>query len=408
MAQLKRSLGLAECVFYGVGSILGAGIYTLIGKVAGIGGNTTWIAFLIASACAFFTALSYAELSTMFPKAGGEFVYANKAFGKKTGLFLGIIITLNGIITGSAVAVGFAGYFNDLTGSSFGWIPIAVVAVIFLVNAIGIKQSSWVNIIFTIIEAAGLILVIWCGFSSLGKVNVLEAPSEGINGIFTASALAFFAFVGFEEIVKLSEETKNPEKNIPRALIITSLIVAAMYVLVSLAAVSAVPFEELGRSKSPLADVVQTGIGKAGIITISVIALFSTSNTILSNMLGASRILYNMSKETRLLKPFSVISEKRKTPIPALLLILVVMSAFSLIGDIEVVARIASVFIFITFIGVNCCLIALRIKDKRTKRHYRAPMNIRNIPVTAVIGILATLALFVFNIISLVTGGAEN
>jgi len=404
MAELKRTLGLAECIFYGVGSILGAGIYTLIGKTAGLAGNMTWLAFLIASVCALFTAFSYAELSTSFPKAGGEYVYAKEAFGKKTGIALGMIITLNGIVTGSAVAVGFAGYFNDLTGTSLGFVPFAIIALIFLVNSAGIKQSSTINIIFTIIEVGGLLFIIFSALPEFGKADFVELPPGGMGAVLTASALAFFAYVGFEEIVKLAEETNKPEKAIPRALFITSAIVIVIYTLVALSAVSVVPFEELGRSKSPLADVIQSRFGQTGIVIISVIALFSTSNTILSNMLGASRIFLNMSKETKALKIFSKVSSKRKTPVAALLLILGVMCGFALIGSIETVARIATVFIFITFIGVNLCVIVLRIKKKSMKRHYKVPLNIRNIPVISVLGVLMTLVLLGYNLYSLFTG----
>ena len=404
MAELKRSLGLGECIFYGVGSILGAGIYTLIGKTAGIAGNMTWLAFLIASVCALLTAFSYAELSAAFPKAGGEFEYAKQAFGKKTGITLGMVITLNGIVTGAAVAVGFAGYFNDLTNTSLGFVPFAIIALIFLINSAGIKHSSVVNIIFTLIEAGGLLFIIFSAVPDIGKVNYTELPPEGINGILTASALAFFAYVGFEEIVKLAEETRNPGKAIPRALFITSAIVIVIYTLVSLSAVTVVPFEELGQSKSPLADVVKVRFAETGIVIISVIALFSTSNTILSNMLGSSRILLNMSKETKSLTFFSKVGSKRKTPVMALLLILVIMCSFALIGSIETVARIATVLIFITFIAVNLCVIVLRFRKPSLKRPYKVPFSIGKIPVISTLGVLMTLVLLGYNLYSLFTG----
>ncbi len=404
MTKLNRSLSLTECVFYGVGSILGAGIYVLIGKTAGPAGNLTWLAFLIASLCAVVTALSYAELATLFPKAGGEYVYATEAFGKKIGTVIGFIITLNGIVTGAAVAVGFSGYFNDLTGTHLGFVPIAILGLIFLVNAAGIRHSSVVNIVFTLIEVGGLVLVIVCGANSLGKVDLLELPEGGWNSLLTASALAFFAFVGFEEIVKLAEETREPEKNIPRALFITSIIVIVIYELVAISAVSVVPSDQLAESQSPLADVVRSQIGQTGIVTISAIALFSTANTILSNMLGSSRIFFNMSGETRGLKFFSKLSDKRKTPVAALVLIAGVMIAFTFIEDIETIARIATTFIFLTFLAVNLCVIILRFKRKRLKRAYKVPLAIRGLPVPSVIGVVFTLILLIYNVASLISG----
>lgn len=402
MTELKRTLGLAECIFFGVGSILGAGIYTLIGKVAGLSGNFIWLSFLIASVSALFTAFSYAELSAAFPKAGGEYMYAKKAFGKKTGIFLGVTISLNGIVSGATVAIGFAGYLAELIGINLLIGSLAIIVLIFLVNISGIKQSSVVNIIFTIIEAGGLLFVIYSAFPSIGKINYIELPPKGYNGILEASALAFFAYIGFEEIVKLAEETKNPEKNIPRALFISSVIVIVIYSLVTVCAVSVIPYEELGKSESPLADIISKKNGKTGVVIISVIALFATANTILSNMLGSSRVLLNMSKETKALKLLSYVSLKRKTPLAALILILIIMCGFALIGNIETIARIATVFIFITFIIVNLSVIVLRIRDKEMVRPYRIPLSIKNIPVISVLGILTTLVLLSYSIYSLI------
>ena len=169
----------------------------------------------------------------------------------------------------------------------------------------------------------------------------------------------------------------------------------------AISAVSVIPYAELEKSSSPLADVVDTKFGRTGVIIISIIALFSTSNTILSNMLGSSRVLLNMSKETTLLKRFSYISKNRKTPVAALVLILITMCGFALIGKIETVAMIANIFIFITFIVVNLSVIVLRLQDKKLERPFRIPINIQNIPVISILGILMTIFLLSYNIYSL-------
>jgi len=402
MAELKRTLGLTSCVFFGVGSILGAGIYTLIGKVAGLSGNFIWLSFAMASVSALFTAFSYAELSAAFPKAGGEYEYAKKAFGKKTGVFLGITISLNGIISGATVAIGFAGYLSGLVGLPLLACALGIIVLLFGVNAMGIRGSSVVNILFTTIEAGGLLFVIYAALPYFGEVNYLEVPEGGNNGILAASALAFFAYIGFEEIVKLAEETKAPEKNIPRALFIASAIVMVIYALVAISAVSVIPYQELGESTGPLADVIGKDYGRTGVIVISVIALFATGNTILSNMLGSSRVLFQMSKETKALKLFSFVSPKGKVPLAALFLILLLMAAFALIGNIETTARIATVFIFITFVVVNLAVIVLRVRHKELPRPYRIPLNIKNIPLFSVLGILTTLVLLGYNLYGLV------
>ncbi|HEX2787670.1 MAG TPA: amino acid permease [Ignavibacteria bacterium] len=401
MAKLKRTLGLGECIFFGVGSILGAGIYTLIGKVAGWSGNLTWLAFGIASVTALFTAFSYAELSSMLPKAGGEYVYARKAFGKKTGLILGFLISTNGIISGATVSVGFAGYLLALIGIDLLMGSLSIIIIIFLVNASGIRESSFLNIIFTVIEFSGLVFVIYSAIPSIGSVNYFGFSSNGLNGLFAGSALAFFAYLGFEEIVKLSEETKNPTKNIPKALFLAGAIVFAIYTLVAISVVSVLPSEELGASESPLADVIFTSYGQTGVIIISIVALFSTSNTILSNMLGSSRVLLNMSQETKALKRFAYISKTRNTPVSALILVLIVMCGFALIGNIETIARIANIFIYATFLIVNVSVIVLRINHPRIERPNKIPFSVKNIPVISVFGIVLILVLFFYNISNL-------
>lgn len=401
MAQLKRTLGLAECIFFGTGSILGAGIYAIVGKVAGFSGNMVWLSFLIASFTAMMTAFSYAELSSMHPKSGGEYVYVKEAFNKKLGAAIGLIISVNGMVSGATVSLGFAGYFSKLLPVELRIPALGIIGLVLLVNISGIRQSSVVNIIFTLIEMSGLALVIYVGAPYLGEVDYFELPPEGVNHLLLASALSFFAYIGFEEIVKLSEETKKPESNIPKALFISGIIVSVVYVLIAICAVSAIPWEQLKESEHPLSDIVDKKFGAVGAMVIAVIALFSTTNTILSNMLGSSRVLLNMSKEHSWLKKLSYVSPKGKTPVFALILAAVVMVGFALIGKLEKVALIANIFIFVTFLSVNAAVIMLRKKMAVDERPYRIPFNIGDVPVPAVLGILMTLVLLGYTIYGL-------
>ena len=176
-------------------------------------------------------------------------------------MFLGITISLNGIISGATVAIGFAGYLSGLTGISLLVGALGIIVLVYGVNAMGIRGSSVVNIIFTLIEAGGLFFVMYVALPYMGKVNYVEPPTGGYNGILAASALAFFAYIGFEEIVKLAEETQAPEKNIPRALFTASAIVMVIYSLVAVSAVSVIPYPVLGKLTSPLADIVRFPLG---------------------------------------------------------------------------------------------------------------------------------------------------
>ncbi len=235
--ELKRVLGLFEITISGIGIILGAGIYALIGEAAGLAGNAVWMAFAFSALVALFTGLSYAELSSMFPRASAEYEYTAQAFGRFPAFVIGWLITFSGVIGAATVALGFAGYFFALSGAPRVPSALILVALLSAVIFTGIKQSAWVAIAFTVVEALGLVFVIVLGIPYLGSVDYLEMPF-GFSSVFQASALIFFAFIGFEEMVKLSEEAKNPEKIIPRGLILAILACIVLYVLVAFCSVS--------------------------------------------------------------------------------------------------------------------------------------------------------------------------
>lgn len=404
MAKLNRTLGLPETIFFGTGSILGAGIYAIIGKVAGFGGNMVWLSFLIAAITALMTAFSYAELSSMFPKKGAEYVYVKEAINSKIGFIIGLIISVNGIVSGATVSIAFAGYLSQLWDINLFTASAGIILFVWLVNTIGIRQSSMVNIIFTLIELSGLFMVIYVAFPYIGEVDYFEMPEGGMNNILLAAALSYFAYIGFEEIVKLSEETKSPEKNIPAALFFSSGIVLLLYMLIAVCVVSVIPWQDLAGSKHPLSDVVRDEWGKTGVTIISAIALFSTTNTILSNMMGSSRVLLELGTENKKLSWLAYVWAKRKTPLNALILATGIMIAFAAIGKLETVALIANLFILVTFLSVNLSVILLRKNQEQTERPYRIPFNVKGIPVPAILGILLTLLLLGYSIYGLTAG----
>jgi len=403
MATLKRALGLGHVVFFGVGSILGAGIYTLIGKVAGEAGNLTWLAFLIASFTAFLTAFSYAELSAAYPRSGGEYVYAQKAFGQRAGTVVGLLIAMNGIISAATVSLGFAGYFTELVDLPLLPVALGIIGLLLLVNVIGIEASSTVNIVLTVIEVLGLVAVCIAAFPQAGAVDLLALPDGNFNGLFFAAALSFFAYMGFEDIVKLAEEARDPERNIPRALFISNGIVLVIYVALAMLVVSAMPWQQLADEPAPLAAVIELSWGRNGVLVVGIAALFDTGNTILSNLLGSSRVLSFMGRELGPMRWLARISSAR-TPVTALVFIALVACGFALIGDIAVVARIATVSIFLTFLMVNVSAVVLRLRRPDLPRPYRMPMRIGRVPLIPVFAITLTLVLLGFTVAALIGG----
>ncbi|ASS48212.1 MAG: hypothetical protein A3D31_18845 [Candidatus Fluviicola riflensis] len=401
MAELKRTLNLAEVVFFASGVILGAGIYTVIGKAAGASGNTLWISFMIAAFTALLSLFAYAELVSVFPKAGGEYSYVRESIHLKWAYVVGTMVALSSIISSATISIGFAGYLSHLLDFPQQIAALIIIGLILGINLLGIRQSSVVNIVFTLLETAGLIFVIYAASPAVGDVSYVEMPENGIHGLIAGAALCFFAFTGFEDAVKLAEETKKPEKNIPKALFISAIVVMILYTCVALTVISMIPFQELAESDSPLSTVVEKRFGHNGAMIIAIVALFSTSNSLLSNMLGASRVLYSIGKEKNKLRFLGTVLPNRRTPVYALIVAALVAAAFSLIGKVEKVALITNFFVFITFIIINLTVIYLRIKQPNLKRPFRIPGNIKNIPVISIVAILMLVLMISYTVYGL-------
>jgi len=385
--ELKRVLGLWEVTLSGVGIILGAGIYALIGEAAGLAGNAVWIAFALSALVAMVTGLSYAELSSMFPRASAEYEYTYQAFGRRLAFVIGWLIIFSGVIGAATVALGFAGYLNALFGASR--IPSALILVVILSGIIfvGIRQSAWIAIIFTLIEALGLIIIIILGIPYLGSVNYLEMPL-GIRGLFQASALIFFAFIGFEEIVKLSEEAREPEKIIPKALILAIGSSIVLYVLVAISAVSVMGWQDLSLSSAPFADIANAAFGQSAFFILSVMALFATTNTVLLMLLAASRIIYGMADSLSLPEALGKVHPVTRTPWVAILTCMIFCMGFVLLEDIALVANINNFTVFVTFIAINAALIFLRYKRPEAPRPFKVPLVAGRLPFLPLLGII--------------------
>ncbi len=402
---LRRDLNLFQAVACGVGIIVGAGIYVLLGPAAGLAGNAVWISFIISAFLALFTGFSYAELSSLFPKDGSEYIYVENTFNKKLAFLIGYSILLGGSISAAAVSLGFAGYFSALLNLNNLVLTAAIVLILMsLVNLLGVKDSANLNIFLTAIEILGLIFVILVSIKFFGSVNYFEAP-RGVTGILSASSLIFFAYIGFESLVKLSEETKNAKKIIPLALISSILFATILYILVSISAVSVLGHEALSNSKAPLADVISVALGKDYSLLLTIIALLSTATTVLLIILSTSRILYGLGEEIKQLKIFTKISRNTRSPYLSVLSVLFLALIFVLIGKIETVASITNFTIYLTFFFVNLALLVLRYQKPKLKRKFKAPLNIKNFSVTAFLGMLSSI-FFILNLeLKIVLGG---
>ncbi len=391
-SELKKELNLLEITLVGIGNILGAGIYVLMGKAAGLAGNMVWFSFLFAGATAALSALSYMELASMYPRAGAEYEFVRRAFGERVGLFVGLLVIYFVAITSSAVALGFGRYFSNLFGNEYLTGAIGLFIFLSLIMVYGIKESARLAILISLIEVSGLLIVIYTGLPYLGTVNYFEAPD--LAGVFEASSLIFFAFLGFEDIVRLSQETKEAERTTPRALLIAIFFTVFLYMCVAVTAVSVLDFRVLGLSGVPLADVVAVSLGNNAFVLMSWIALLSTMNTVLVVMLGGSRIVYGMAYSGSLPQTLSRIHPSYHTPWVAIFGVACLSVLFVLFRDITIVANIANFMIFVVFFMVNLSVIKLRYIDPERNRPFRIPLNIGRLPLLPILGTISTVFLF--------------
>jgi APA family basic amino acid/polyamine antiporter len=350
-----------------------------------------WLAFLLCSLIAAFTGLSYAELSSMYPKEGGEYVYTLRAFGKKLAFLVGWLLIFGGVIAASTVALGFGGYFSALFGTPILLAAIALIVLMSVINHSGIKKSSWTNIILTTFDILGVVIIILLGLKYFGRVNYFELPAAGFSGVLSATALIFFAYLGFEDIVRLSEETKDARHNVPKALIISILITSLLYVLVSISAVSVLGWEKLSASKAPLADVAATAFGTHAFWLIALFGLFATASTVLVTLIATSRLIYGMAEVKALPNKFLKLDRGTATPTLAIFLVCLASVLFVLMRDIKLVASLTDFALFIAFALVNLSVIFLRYKEPKTVRHFRSPVNLGRFPVLAALGAGASL-----------------
>jgi amino acid transporter len=370
-ATLKRNISLPLLTFYGLGTILGAGIYVLIGEVAGRAGMFAPISFLLAAVIAAFTAISYAELSARIPKSAGEAVYAQKAFNRKNlSLILGLLVVFTGVMSSATLVNGFSGYFQIFFQLP-SWLIIA--ATVFLLGALacwGIKESAGAAMVLTIIEVIGLLIIIFVASGSFltlpEKLPELIPSFDGVSwmGIFLGSFLAFFAFIGFEDMVNVAEEVKNPRRNMPRGIFLALIAATILYILVALVAVLSLPTSELAGNSTPLATIYEKSTGKSPIL-ISLISLFAIVNGILVQMIMGSRILYGLGQNRWLPKYLSEVNPKTRTPINATILVIIITLIMALWLPLVTLAQIASFVVLTIYAIVNLSLVRIKMKTPK-------------------------------------------
>ncbi|WP_134496864.1 APC family permease [Microvirga pakistanensis] len=383
--ELHRSIGPFQMTLYGLGSMLGSGIYGLIGQAAGQVGNAVWLAFLVALVAALLTALTYASLGSRYPRAGGAAYIAERAYRSPlVGFVVGLAVACSALTSVATQSRVLAANLASLTGGGEQTVTLLALGFLLLLTGLvlrGIRESMWVNVLCTCIEAGGLLLVVAVGISHWGSVDLLETPPPGEGAgdvmillVLQGAVLTFFAFLGFEDTINVAEECRDPERTIPIGLISAMAISAVIYVAVSVTAVSVLPWRELAAAPGPLTAVMDRAAPWLPPIVYTAITLFAVGNTALVNYVTASRLAYGMAHQGLLPAWLGRVHQRRRTPHLAILALFAVAAPLALVGTIGQLAAATVLLLLTVFALLNGALVILKNRDGEPRGRFEIPL----------------------------------
>jgi basic amino acid/polyamine antiporter, APA family len=397
-ARLRRSLGLPLVTLYGLGNILGAGIYVLIGKVAGFAGSSTTLAFVLAMVTAGITAFSYVELSGRYPVSASVSVYLHRAFGKRwLSTAIGLAMVGGGISSAAALAQGFAGYLKSFVSVPTLAASIGLLVALGAIAIKGIGESAKTAAFLTGLEVLGLLLVIWFGRNAFAHADVRGLlaidPAVGLGGVFAGAFLAFYAYIGFEDMVNVAEEAKNPSRTMPLAILIALVVSTVLYLLVVIVSTTLVSPAELAGSDAPLSLVVERS-GASNAALLSLIGMVAAVNGVIVQIIMGSRILYGLAKEGWITGRLAKVHARLKTPVTATVVVLVAMIVGTALLPLVSLAQLTSMLVLIIFTLVNASLIAIKRRGTAHQGYITVPAAV------PYLGVILCVGMTVFQVIN--------
>jgi APA family basic amino acid/polyamine antiporter len=405
---LERSVGLLDLTALGLGAIIGTGIFVVIGEAIGDAGPAIILSFVLAGITCVFSALAFAELASTIPVAGSAYTYSYATMGELVAWIIGWDLILEYAVSVAAVAVGWGQYFNDLADSLFGFqlpdslasppgeggsfnLPaVFIVLVVTAVLCIGVRESARTNTVMVFIKLAVLALFLVVGISAFHSDNLHPFAPEGVGGVVTAASVIFFAYIGFDAISTSGEETKNPSRDLPIAIIGSLVIATLLYIAVSVVAVGGLPFKELKGAEAPLTKVLVDGAGAtwAGNI-VSFGALVAITSVVLTILYGQTRIMFAMCRDGLMPLRFADVNQRTRTPVKITAtfgVLIAIVAAFVPLTEIVKLVNVGTLFAFIL---VNLGVIVLRRTKPDLERGYRVPF----VPVFPIIGTILCIYL---------------
>jgi APA family basic amino acid/polyamine antiporter len=390
---LKRTLNLLDASSIGIGAIIGAGIFVVLGIAIGYAGPSVIISIIVAGIVASFTAFSFAELGSAIPKEGGAYAFAFELISPSAGFIVGCLWLFAQIVAGAAISLGFANYFVTI----FPILPVKTVAVIAALslsglNILGIKQSATVNNALVMVKIAILGLFIGFGIFQIHPQNFSQSSPNGVAGILQGAGFIFFAYLGFGRISTLGEEVKNPQKTLPLSVLIALTVSIILYILTGLTATGLQDYRILAQSGSPIAVAAQATGNFALVAAVSLGALIATVSVLLTNLIGLSRVAFAMARNGQLPQSIAKMSSKFGTPYLSILGMGVILTTLAYALDLKEAAAITSFSILCTHLTVNVSAMRLRKKMPQAKG-FKAPFY----PVLPLLGVISC-ALLMFSL----------
>jgi basic amino acid/polyamine antiporter, APA family len=399
---LKRSLGLPMVTFYGLGTIIGAGIYVLLGSVADFAGDQLPYAFMLAGCIAMFTALSYAELAARLPYAAGAMLYVDQAWGhRQLSTVVGLLLVLTGIVSAGTLANGFVGYLNIFINANDVIALTLLVLVMGCITCWDIKLSATVVFVITTLEIIGLLVVMgYAWHAEPVSAPVVSNAGYGMRGTLTGvllgSFVAFYAFIGFEDMVNIAEEVKRPKRNMPIAIILSIVVAMLLYLGVSIAALHVVPAAVLANSEAPMSLVMNAAGGSSRLI--AAISLIAVINGAMVQIIMASRVLYGMAQRQLIPQFLARINATTRTPIRATVMVVAVLLMFALSLPLTRLAQLTSLLMLVIFVLINLALITLKRRAGTDYEGLDLPLWL------PIVGALSALALLSYQVVTSIYG----
>ena len=420
---LLRTMGLFSLVVYGVGDMVGSGIYGTVGKAAGQMGNAVWLAFVVSMVAAMLTGLSYACIASRYPRAAGAAYVTHRAWHVAfLSYVIGLTVAASGLTSMATSTNVFSATFADVLGvtKSMGTIDlaawgitivnvpaaVALIIVVFLlfltfVNFWGIRESMWTNLLCTAVEVGGLLFVIAVGMRYWGSIDYFETPPAahgaatqlGPTMLFSGAVLTFFAFVGFEDMLNVSEEVKQPQRTMPWGIILAVAIATLLYIGVAVTSVSVVHYSVLAKAPAPLAAITEKAAEWMPPWVFKVVTMFAVANTVLINYIMGSRLLYGMARQGLVPAALGRVHARRRTPHLAILTLLCVVLVLAFASGVTQLGTATGLLLLFCFAIVNGALIVLKLRRGEPRGSFEVPI------IIPALGICVNVALIVARLI---------